>query len=208
MASKQYFDSIAKQWDEMRNIFFSEELRDRALTVAGVRPGEVAADIGAGTGFISEGLIQKGLKVIAVDQSEVMLEELKSRLKSKTIDCRIGNADKLPIESNHLNYVFANMYLHHVETPSNAIKEMVRILKPGGKIVITDLDKHSHDYLIKEHHDRWMGFKRDDIKKWFLEAGLKNITVNCAGGNCSCAINNCCSADKISINIFIASGQK
>ena len=41
--------------------------------------GKIAADIGAGTGFITEGLIRKGLKVIAVDQSEMILAEMKKK---------------------------------------------------------------------------------------------------------------------------------
>jgi ubiquinone/menaquinone biosynthesis C-methylase UbiE len=59
------------------------------------------------------------------------------------------------------------MYLHHVELPSEAIKEMVRILKPGGKLVVTDLDEHAFEFLKEEHHDKWMGFRRDDIERWF-----------------------------------------
>ena len=47
----------------------------------------------------------------------------------------------------------ANMYLHHVEEPLSAIKEMIRFLKPGRKLVITDLYEHNLDFLIKEHHD-------------------------------------------------------
>jgi ubiquinone/menaquinone biosynthesis C-methylase UbiE len=56
------------------------------------------------------------------------------------------------------------MLLHHVENPKVAIKEMVRILKPGGMIVITDLDEHKFEFLKTEQHDRWMGFKREDVQ--------------------------------------------
>jgi len=73
------------------------------------------------------------------------------------------------------------MCLHHVENPLAAIKEMRRILKRGGKLVITDMDEHQFEFLRAEQHDRWLGFKREDVKRWFLEAGLKNVTVNAAG---------------------------
>jgi precorrin-6B methylase 2 len=53
--------------------FFSEAVRDKAISVANVRPNEIAADIGCGTGFITEGLVQRDLKVIAVDGSQAML---------------------------------------------------------------------------------------------------------------------------------------
>lgn len=206
MSSKQYFDEVAKQWDKMRESFFSESIRDKAFDMAKIEAGKIAADIGAGTGFITEGLLKKGLKVIAVDQSEAMLEEIKIKFNKMPVDCRLGSSENLPLENDSIDYVFANMYLHHVESPENAIKEMVRTLKPNGKLIITDLDKHTHDYLIKEHHDRWIGFSRNDIKKWFMSADLKNVLVDCAGDNCSCSTN--CPSNKISISIFIAYGQK
>jgi ubiquinone/menaquinone biosynthesis C-methylase UbiE len=207
MSSKDYFDHVANQWDKMRESFFSEAVRDKAFSIAGVQTGRIAADIGAGTGFITEGLIRKGLQVIAVDQSEAMLVEMRRKFAHfDGIDYRIGEAKNLPIPDGVVDYVFANMYLHHVEFPPDAIKEMVRILKPGGKLVITDLDEHTFEFLRTEHHDHWMGFKREDIKQWLTESGLKNVVVDCVGEDC-CAQSSC-GDEYASISIFLASGKK
>lgn len=59
-----------------------------------------------------------------------------------------------------MNYVFANMCPHHVENPPEAIREMARVVQPGGRLVITDLEPHDFTFLREEHHDRWMGFAR------------------------------------------------
>ncbi len=207
MGSKVYFDTVASEWSEMRKAFFSEAIRENAFRVATLEAGKLAADIGAGAGFISQGLVARGVKVIAVDQSEAMLLELKRKhSQSGEIDCRPGDAEQLPIESESVDYTFANMSLHHVESPAAAIKEMARILKPKGRLVITDLDRHNVELLRREHHDRWMGFKREDIKKWFEDAGLTSVRVADAGGNC-CA--DACQADASApVSIFIASGAK
>lgn len=204
MNSKTYFNQIANRWDDMRKGFFSDRVRDTALKKANVLSGRLAADIGAGTGFITEALIRKDISVIAVDQSESMVAELKS--KYNTVDCRLGNAEKIPIENGKVDYVFANMCLHHVETPLNAIKEMTRILKKGGSLVITDLDEHTFEFLRTEHHDRWMGFKRDAIEGWFSEAGLEDILIESINENC-CSSSSC-GSQEASANIFIATGQK
>ena len=206
MNSKKYFDEVAQQWDNMQQSFFSEDIREKAFSVAGVKKGKIAADIGAGSGFISEGLIGKGLKVIAVDQSEAMLAEMRKKFSgTEGIEYRLGEAEKLPIPDEAVDYVFANMYIHHVESPQEAIKEMVRILKPGGELVITDMDEHEFKFLKEEHHDRWMGFKREDVRRWFEEAGLKNVIVDCVGESC-CAQSSC--GEHASISIFVASGEK
>lgn len=206
MNSEEYFDQVANQWDRMRQNFFSESVREKALTVAGVQPGQLAADIGAGSGFITEGLLASGLGVIAVDRSGAMLAELKARLGSAEIDCRVGESAALPIADGAVDHAFANMYLHHVESPADAIREMARILKPGGRLVITDLDEHTFAFLRDEHHDRWMGFQRGDVRRWFEEAGLKNVIVDCAGSNC-CAQSETGEASA-NISIFVAAGEK
>lgn len=195
------------QWDTMRNAFFSEIVREKAYSIVDLKQGRTVADIGAGTGFITEGLVKKGISVIAVDYSNEMLNQMKEKFKHySNIDYKQGEAEDLPIEINKVDYTIANMYLHHVNNPLAAIKEMVRITKPGGKIVITDLDAHNHEFLKIEHFDRWLGFKREDIRQWFLHAGLKNITVDCVGGNC-CTTSKC-ESESASISIFIASGEK
>jgi len=207
MNSKKYFEQVAQQWDAMRQSFFSENVREVAYATANVQAGKLAADIGAGTGFITEGLARKGLRVIAVDQSEAMLEAMKRKLKEfNVVDYRVGESERLPIEDETVDYVFANMYLHHVETPSEAIREMARVLSAGGKAVITDLDEHGFEFLKTEHHDRWMGFNREEIKQWFEKAGLRNVRVDCVGESC-CAESGG-GSESATVSIFVAFGEK
>jgi ubiquinone/menaquinone biosynthesis C-methylase UbiE len=59
MNSKNFFNQVANQWDEMRKGFFSDRVRDMAITKANVQSGGLAADIGTGTGFITESLMKK-----------------------------------------------------------------------------------------------------------------------------------------------------
>ncbi|HMF56026.1 MAG TPA: class I SAM-dependent methyltransferase [Pyrinomonadaceae bacterium] len=207
MSSKEFFDEVANDWDEMREQFFSERVREKAFAVADVQPETVAADIGAGTGFITEGLARRGVRVVAVDQSEEMLATMKKKFASfDGIEYRRGEAENLPLHTGAMDYVFANMYLHHVESPPEAILEMARVLKPLGRLTITDADEHNFEFLREEHHDRWLGFKREDIRSWFEQAGLKNVTVGDI--NELCTVDSTCGSERASISIFVASGEK
>jgi arsenite methyltransferase len=207
ISSKEYFENVASDWDQMREGFFPDSVRDAAYGLSGIQPGQIAADIGAGTGFIAEGLLKRGVNVIAVDQSPAMLNRMREKFKNyNTIEYRVGESVNLPIGDNSVDAAFANMYLHHTESPPDAIQDMTRILKPGGVLVITDLDEHNYNFLLSEQHDRWMGFDRSDIRHWFERAGLQQINVECVGDNCCSASS--ATNEEARISIFIATGIK
>lgn len=207
MDDKGYFDEVAAQWDEMRSQMFSDEVRESAFRIADVQAGRTAADIGAGTGFLTEGLLGRGLQVIAIDHSAEMLEQMRRRFAdSGQLQVRLGESEQLPIDEGAVDYVFANMYLHHVESPGDAIREMARILKPSGLLVITDADEHTHEFLRIEQHDRWLGFKRDDMHRWFVEAGLNDVAVAGIGQKCRATSKSL--GETTDITIFAASGRK
>jgi len=207
MNNKKYFDDVADKWDSMRKVFFGDAVREKAYEVAKVEKGKIAADIGAGTGFITEGLLEKGLKIYAIDQSPKMINIMKEKFEYCTeIEYIIADGSSIPLNDDTFDYVFANMYIHHADSPENAINEMVRILRPNGKLVITDLDEHNFEFLKIEQFDRWLGFKREHVKSWFEKSGLKNISVDCAGGNCDAESN--CGCTSASISVFVASGNK
>jgi len=144
--SKEYFAEVAQDWDAMRSEFFTEEMRDDAIARAKLPPGSVVADVGTGTGFVLSALARDAAHAYGFDESDEMLSVARKNLSGyANVTLKQAEGTTMPLADGVLDGVFANMYLHHAEDPPAAIREMVRILKPGGVLCITDMDEHDHE---------------------------------------------------------------
>lgn len=212
-ASSTYFEQVAGSWDSLRAGYFGTQVRESAITKAYLRPEMVVADVGAGTGFIAAGLAPLVRRVYLVDGSPGMLDVARKNLSPfNNLEFHIADGQELPFPDESLDAVFANMYLHHCPDPLGAIQEMVRVLRPGGRLVITDLDAHPYAWLKEEMADVWQGFDRTQVREWFKQAGLVNLVVDCTGH--SCCAESSTPADKAgasasaTISVFVATGTR
>lgn len=204
--SKVYFAEVAGEWDAIRTGFFTEAMRDAAIAKAGLPKTAVVADVGTGTGFVLQGLVDWAAELVGFDESEDMLTVARRNLAAYPhVDLRLAEGQNLPAVDNSFDAVFANMYLHHAPDPLLTIREMARILKPGGKLVITDLDTHEQTWMRAAMADRWLGFAREDVAGWYEAAGLTAVDIDCAEGTCDCTAPG---GNDIALSIFVAIGQK
>lgn len=209
-AAEQYFARNAGSWDAIRSDYFGDEVRQAALQKAYLRPEMTVADIGAGTGYMTAGIAQLVSRVYAIDGSVEMLEIAQKNLRGfENIEYRQGEALALPLPDASVDAVFANMYLHHCTDPMGAIGEMVRTLKPGGRLVITDMDRHTHEWMLDEMADVWLGFERDQVRGWLEQVGLVNVIVDCSGQSCKSHLEKAAADDpETVVSIFVAVGAR
>jgi ubiquinone/menaquinone biosynthesis C-methylase UbiE len=181
---KEYFEQVSSQWDTLRQGFYGVEVRDAVLAAAEILPEHVVLDVGAGTGFLTEGAARKARHVIAMDFSESMLGEARTKLGSK-VEFKIGDAEHIPLPDASVNCVIGNMVLHHCPHPERAVEEMSRVLVPGGRLVLSDLQEHNYESLRKEHADLWLGFNMTNVRVLLESAGLENVMVQPLSSCCS-----------------------
>lgn len=133
------FDEVAPKYDIVNDVLsMGQTRRWRRLVVdaVGARPGSRVLDLAAGTGTSSEPYADAGVSVVACDFSLGMLKVGKRRRPD--IDFVAGDATNLPFEDNSFDATTISFGLRNVNEPKKALAEMLRVTKPGGKLVIAE----------------------------------------------------------------------
>ena len=158
--TRSFFDAVGPEWDALRKVFNDDALRARGVTRL-LEPGLVVADVGTGTGILALELARLGLRVVAVDHSSRMLDAVRTKLSEgavEGVELRQGDAGALPIEDGEVDAAIAHMVLHYLPSPAEAIREMARVVKPGGAVVVVDFVAHEHEWMRQELGVAWLGF--------------------------------------------------
>ncbi len=133
------FDDVAPKYDVVNDVLsLGQTRRWRRLVVdaVGAQPGQRVLDLAAGTGTSSEPYADAGINVVACDFSLGMLKVGKRRRPD--IDFVAGDATNLPFEDNSFDASTISFGLRNVNEPKKALSEMLRVTKPGGRLVIAE----------------------------------------------------------------------
>jgi len=186
LALRKRQDKTRAFFDEMAGRFGKEYVPGRSWqglseALLKLMPPMVIADLGAGEGTFSLLLAQRAKQVIAVDNSEKMVEygtELAQKQGVKTLEYRRGDLEAVPIEDATIDLAFFSQSLHHAIHPGRAIAEAWRILKPGGRIAVLDLVKHRFEEARELYADLWLGFSEVELESLLQKAGFQNIQTD------------------------------
>ena len=138
-------------------------------------PTWIVGDLGCGAGHISEALSPAVGQVIAVDESGPMLASARARLeRCANVELREGHIESLPIEDETLDIAVLFLVAHFIGDPARAMREVHRVLKPHGRLLIVDLISHDRpEYVVQLGHI-WQGFDAAQISEWLTSAGFSN----------------------------------
>ena len=173
---RRYFDELAGKFG--RQYVPGRSWKGLAEALIKLMPPMVIADLGAGEGTISQLMAQRAKKVIAIDNSEKMVEfgaELARKHGIGNMEYRLGELEDVPIRTGTVDLAFLSQALHHARHPHRAVEEARRILKPGGRIAVLDLNRHHFEEAREMYADVWLGFTELELERYLKGGGFKNV---------------------------------
>ena len=175
--SREFFASAAGQWDRLRQDMFGRASHLQALP--GLLDAEwVVGDLGCGTGQVAAALAPFVKQVIAVDRSSDMLDAARRRVRDlPNVDVRRGELEALPIVDGALDAATLLLVLHHLPDPVEALGEAARVLRPGGRLLISDMLPHDREAYRQQMGHVWLGFGEDTLQKMLGSAGFDQVRI-------------------------------
>jgi ubiquinone/menaquinone biosynthesis C-methylase UbiE len=175
--SQEFFESAAGQWDRLRQELFGRASYLHALPGL-LDPEWVIGDLGCGTGQVAASLAPFVKQVIAVDRSNDMLQTARKRVRElPNVDVRRGELEALPIRDGELDAATLLLVLHHLPDPAQALAEAARVIRPGGRLLISDMLPHDREVYRQQMGHVWLGFSEEALRRLLETAGFDQVRI-------------------------------
>lgn len=143
-------------------------------------PALDVADIGCGEGYLTLEAARWARMVVGIDRSTEMLARAKAlAARRRVTNARWKRGDLLhvPLRDGSVDVALLSQTLHHASEPARALAEAVRILRPGGRVLVLDLREHEQEWVRTRFGDQRLGFSNAELETLLRGAGLRHVRL-------------------------------
>ena len=172
--ARLFYKYLSRVYDTINPFIWNEEMRDEAIEWVGIEAGDRVLDVGCGTGFATEGLLEHTDDVWGLDQSAHQLEKAFEKFgKRDRVKFHRGDAERLPFADDSFDAYWSSGSIEYWPDPVAALREARRVTKPGGPVLVVGPDYPTSTAFAKLADAIMLFYDEAEADRMFAEAGFQ-----------------------------------
>jgi demethylmenaquinone methyltransferase/2-methoxy-6-polyprenyl-1,4-benzoquinol methylase len=174
--ARVFYKYLSQVYDEINPFVWNEAMRTEAIDLLDPGDDDRVLDVGCGTGFATEGLLERTERVHGLDQSRHQLERAWAKFgKNDRVRFYRGDAERLPFADDAFDAVWSSGSIEYWPDPVAALREFRRVVRPGGGVLVVGPDA-PHSSVFERVADAIMLFyDEDEADRMFDAAGFERF---------------------------------
>jgi demethylmenaquinone methyltransferase/2-methoxy-6-polyprenyl-1,4-benzoquinol methylase len=174
--ARVFYKYLSRVYDQINPSVWNEEMREEAIDRFDPAPDDRILDVGCGTGFATEGLLQRTNVIHGLDQSAHQLQKAYGKFgKNGPVRFYRGDAERLPFADNAFDGLWSSGSIEYWPNPVAALAEFRRVVKPGGPVLVVGPDAPNTSFLGKLADAIMLFYDEDEADRMFHEAEFEAI---------------------------------
>lgn len=171
--ARLFYKYLSKVYDEVNAFIWTEEMRTEAIDLVGIESDDRVLDVGCGTGFATEGLLEHTEHVHGIDQSIHQLEKAWTKFdKQGPVRFSRADAERLPFEDDTFDVVWSSGSIEYWPNPVETLRECRRVVKPDGDVLIVGPNYPKQTLFQKLADAIMLFYDESEADRMFQEAGF------------------------------------
>jgi len=174
--ARTFYKYLSKVYDRINPFIWNEEMRDEAAGMLGIGPEDRVLDVGCGTGFATEALLERTEHVHGLDQSAHQLQRAYAKFGTRgPVRFYRGDAERLPFADDSFDVVWSSGSIEYWPNPVDALAELRRVCRPGGQVLVVGPDYPDRTVFQKLADAIMLFYDEEEADRMFAEAGYTDF---------------------------------
>ena len=174
--ARTFYKYLSKVYDRINPFIWNEEMRDEAIAMLDIGPDDRVLDVGCGTGFATEALLEETERVHGLDQSAHQLQRAYAKFgKRGSVRFYRGDAERLPFADDAFDVVWSSGSIEYWPNPVDALAEFRRVTRPGGRVLVVGPDYPDNTVFQKVADAIMLFYDEEEADRMFAAAGYPDF---------------------------------
>jgi len=174
--ARTFYKYLSTVYDRINPFIWNAEMRDEAIGWLDIAESDHVLDVGCGTGFATEGLLQHTEHIYGLDQSPHQLSKAYEKFgKRGPVRFHMGDAERLPLQDDTFDIVWSSGSIEYWPNPVTALRECRRVARPDGTVLIVGPDYPNRTIFQKMADAIMLFYDEAEADRMFSEAGYEEF---------------------------------